>query len=438
MPASYETDLYRRLKGEIDAISVIDTHEHLQRESELPTGDDVHFGRFFLHYAGSDLVSAGMPPADLQKLKTDTGLTPKDRWKLIAPWYAKTWNTAYFEAIRIALRDIYDIDDLSEETVDDLTARMGERLKPGFTREVFDMAGIDYAMNNPFGPNPVFNPDFGHDCFICDMVLDWFTALPLAQLSEESGIEIWYLDDLLRVIDFYFERDADAAGAAKVGMAYGRKLYFEDVPKSAVEGTFNKLFRYKEQMATEERRPLEDFLLHYLVKKCGEYDIRMKFHTGLQEGNANFITNSRAAHMLNLFNKYPKTKFDMYHISYPYDSELTVIGKNFPNVTIDFCWMWAINPAAARRALSEMLDTVPANKIHGFGGDYIFVEGTYGHLAQARQGVTRVLCKKVEEGRYTEDYALKVARMLFRENALENFGLEDRRKKSLERAEKQN
>ena len=40
------------------------------------------------------------------------------------------------------------------------------------------------------------------------------------------------------------------------------------------------------------------------------------------------------------------------------------VAKNFASVAMDFCWMWIINPAVGRRALSDMLDTVPANKLH--------------------------------------------------------------------------
>jgi len=83
--------------------------------------------------------------------------------------------------------------------------------------------------------------------------------------------------------------------------------------------------------------------------------------------------------------------------------------------------MWIINPAVGRRTLSAMLDTVPAKKNHGFGGDYGFVEGTYGHAIIAKREITRVLCEKVEEGRFTEEYAIKVATTLLRDNAKENF-----------------
>ncbi|MHB9106902.1 MAG: amidohydrolase family protein [Armatimonadota bacterium] len=426
MAHHYETGLFRRLAAEVEKINMIDTHEHLQRDSELPPPERVSIARFFAHYAICNLASVGMPVADKLRIQdTVEGVDSEECWRLIKPWYGKTRNTAYFEALRIALRDLYGVEDFTDETIVPLTEAMRREVRPGFTRRVFDRAGIDYAMNNPLGHRLIYNPDFDPQCFIVDMV-DHFTTLQVVQLADESGREIGCLDDYLRVIDFYFERDARYAGAFKVGRAYDRTLYWEDVPRSTVEGTFNRLLAVNDHPDRHEIRALEDFLLHYLVRKCGEYRLRMKFHTGFHEGNGNHITNSHVALLTNLFLKYPGTAFDIYHISYPYEEEAALIAQTFPNVTINFCFVWIANPAVGRRALSEMLDFVPVGKMHGFGGDYIFVEGSYGHAVMARREITRVLCEKVEEGRFTEEYALEVARLLLRDNALANFDLEKR------------
>ncbi|MBN1349160.1 amidohydrolase family protein [candidate division KSB1 bacterium] len=433
MSQSYKTDLYRRIHEELSRIPIIDCHEHLQRERELPVGDDIHIGRFFAHYANCDLVSSGMPVEAMANVQTDPSLSPSDRLKLIEPFYRRSWNTAYCESLRIAIRDLYGIEDFAADSIENLTDAMKQRIKPGFTRKVFDRANIEFALQNPFGPHQIYNPDFEFECFICDMV-DCFTGFPIKELERESDSDIQCLDDYLKVIDFYFERDASTASAFKVGRAYDRTLFWDDVPKSAVERTFNRLLAFNDRPDRKDIQALEDFILHYLCQKCGDYALRMKYHTGIQEGNGNFITNSRAALMANLFMKYPKTGFDIYHISYPYHEELITLAKNFPNVTIDFCWMWVINPAAGRRALSDMLDSVPANKLHGFGGDYIFVEGTYGHSVIARREIARVLCEKVAEGRFSEAYALQIGNMLLRENALENFNLKTRREAFRKRA----
>jgi len=176
----------------------------------------------------------------------------------------------------------------------------------------------------------------------------------------------------------------------------------------------------------EELRAIQDYLVHFSLQQCARYDLVAKFHTGLHEGNGNTITNSRAALLANLFARYPTVRFDIYHISYPYQDELATLAKNFPNVAIDFCWMWIINPAAGRRALSEYLDAVPANKIHGFGGDFIFIEGTYGHAVMAKESIAWVLAEKVSDGDMTVDRAIQVGTWLLRDNPIRWFGLRDK------------
>ncbi len=427
MANPYQTELFKDLYRDVRQIRIVDCHEHLQPEGDLPSAGQAHIGRFFAQYASSDLISAGMPAADMQLVRDGAnGLNAQSRWALLKPWYRRAWHTAYCECLRIALRDLYDCEDFSDETVDSLTDAMRRRIQPGFTRTVLDRAGIDFAMNQTAGSRKIYETGFDHECFIVDMI-DGFTRFPLADLQAESGLPIRCLDEYLRVIDAYFAKYAGIAGAFKVPRAYDRSLYWADVTRAAAEGPFNRLLAFNDGLDGCERQALENFIMHYLCRACGDAGLRMKFHTGLQEGNGNHITNSRAALLANLFLKYPQTSFDIYHLSYPYQEEVVTLVKNFPNVSVDFCWMWIINPAAARRALADLLDAVPLNKIHGFGGDFVFVEGSYGHAEIARREITRVLCDKIEEGRFSEDQARTAARMLLRDNALENFGLLERR-----------
>ena len=282
MSYAFETALYQRIRSELNKVPIIDCHEHLQRESELPTGDQAHIGRFFMHYASCDLVSAGMPLAEMTRVQDGTnGLSATERWAFLKPWYCKARNTAYFDALRIAFRDLYGVEDLADDTVEPLTATMRRQIRPGFTRAVFNKAGIDYAMNNPFTPKPIFNPDYGTDCFIVDM-FDDFTTFPIARLAEDSGLDIKCLGDYLQVIDFYFARDGHCASAFKVSRAYDRPLIWDDVARSTVEGTFNRLLVANDCLDQQSIHALEDFIMHYLVRKCGEYDLRLKFHTGFQ------------------------------------------------------------------------------------------------------------------------------------------------------------
>ena len=431
----HQSDLYKRIRAEVDKVKLIDTHEHQTYPHDLAEMKKIDFGRFFTHYASCDLRSAGMPPEDMTQVADENSKwTTKKKWQALKPYYEKSWNTGYCECLRIAMRDLYGIEDLRDDTIELLSEKMNAVPRKTWTRKVFDKAGIDIALQNNTSPGPVYARIRYPELYLYDMS-DEFTGFgSIGVLSKDSGIDVYGLSDYLRVIDWYFDKYADEASAFKIGRAYDRTLFFEDVPFGDAERVFNELRKFNNRPARRDIQALEDFIVHHIVRRCGEYNLPVKFHTGLQEGNSNNITNSRAILLTNLFMKYPKTKFDIYHISWPYTEELINACKNFPNVTIDFCWAWIFNPPASRRYLADMLETVPLNKIHGFGGDFIFVEGTYGHSQIARRGIAQVLTKKVKEGRFSEEYAVKAAQRLLRENALENFRVEEKRKVFAKRA----
>ena len=56
------SDLATRITEVVNGIPVVDTHEHLLSEEERSRAA-VDFSYLFPHYAASDLISAGMPPA---------------------------------------------------------------------------------------------------------------------------------------------------------------------------------------------------------------------------------------------------------------------------------------------------------------------------------------------------------------------------------------
>ena len=82
-----------------------------------------------------------------------------------------------------------------------------------------------------------------------------------------------------------------------------------------------------------------------------------------------------------------------------------------------------MSPFAAINALVEYLDFVPANKICGFGGDFCFVDGVYGHQYLARENIARALSIKIDEGVFDLDKAKQIAKMILHDNPLAIFEL---------------
>jgi uncharacterized protein len=252
----------------------------------------------------------------------------------------------------------------------------------------------------------------------------------LDYIYKHYSIRVRNLDDWLEAL----EKELDYMLATyqvrilKSAIAYSRSLRFEKVDYTVARGLFAKsLGKWsidgQQGQTPEFPRELQDFMMHYVLSLANKRNLTFQFHTGLQEGNGNVLTNSDPALMINLFMEYPDVNFDLFHISYPYQGVASALCKNFANVTLDMCWAHIISPHASIQALHDFLDAVPYNKISAFGGDYLFVDGVYGHLQLARENVSRVLAEKVELGIFSQDKAVEIGKALLYDNPKRIFKL---------------
>lgn len=44
-------------------------------------------------------------------------------------------------------------------------------------------------------------------------------------------------------------------------------------------------------------------------------------------------------HLLSVINDYKEVQFDLFHGNWPYMGEFLFLGKNYPNVHLDLCWL---------------------------------------------------------------------------------------------------
>jgi predicted TIM-barrel fold metal-dependent hydrolase len=261
------------------------------------------------------------------------------------------------------------------------------------------------------------------------------TAIEAIGRSEDRRIHT--LKDLCNTVKAKFDRHQSRVVGVKIPTAYNRPIFFEKTTYSEAEEAFNEIYRTKlfkrievppkgdkrvpADVGAEKLIPLQDYMVHLIVQEAEARRLPVQIHTGLQEGNENIVVHSKPTHLVNLFMEYKNAKFDIFHGGWPYSSELGALAKNFPNVYIDMCWMHVISDTRSRAALSEWLDEVPANKIMGFGGDYSFVEGAYGHAVMAKENIARVLASKVDERVFSIDEAKKYATWLLRDNPIRLF-----------------
>lgn len=255
-------------------------------------------------------------------------------------------------------------------------------------------------------------------------------SVQLRQIERESGLSICSFDDWLSACEIILDK-AIARGvvALKNGLAYVRSLNYARTTRYEAEKEFNRLLKSRmfpdwQASGLVPNKAFQDYMQHVVLNLANTRGLTYQFHTGLQEGNGNFIRDSHPALLTNLFLEYPDVTFDLFHIGYPYQQVLSALAKNFPNVMLDMCWAHIISPTASINALIEWLDAVPANKISAFGGDYAIIDAVYGHQYMARVNVSRALEHKVNEGAFDLERAQEIAKMLLYDNPVRIFKLQ--------------
>lgn len=417
------------LQDQIEATPFIDTHEHLVEESVRLRGepgsrlfpcDD--WALLFSHYLDSDLVSAGMPEADRARFLAPE-VSSDEKYRLVAPYWERTRHTGYAQAVRLTLRGLYGEDDLTADSYPRLAEKYREGIRPGFYRYILqEKAGIEYCQVNSL--QRIFMETEQPDLLRQDLsIVALASGLDREEVEAQSGRTADTLEGWLEVIDWHFHAYGPRAVAVKSQSAYQRRLDYTAVETSAAASLFARHAR-RESLSPQEMKLLQDYLMRYCLRKATEYGLPVKLHTGYYAGHRRMPLERvrlNAADLCPLLTDFPETRFILMHVGYPYQDEFIALAKHYPNVTIDLCWAWIINPAASVRFVREFLLAAPANKLLTFGGDYIPVEPVYGHARIARLGLARALTSLVEDGWLRAEEAPPLIQRLMHGNARELF-----------------
>lgn len=413
-----------RIKQFIDSLTVFDTHEHLIDPEMLKKADFLDFAMLFLENGYDDLISAGMPDT-LFNTFFSPSLTPAAKWKIIGPYWKKSFNTANNKILIRTINDIYNINHLDSVTVSVLS----ETMKRSWSGEWFDnimkkLCKIDFVIQD----GQHIRQEKGYVKY-AGRFNPWIlvrSKYAIDSIAIRQIDPIYTLEGFVKSMSNAFEKAVTSGMAVtKIDIAYQRQISFDNVSADAARKVFKILVSGDEdlRLSYKDAKPLQDYMIYQLLGMARDHKIPVAFHTGFQAGNSNYITNSDPSLLTNIFIAFPDLKFVLFHGSYPFGGELSALAKTFKNVSIDMNWTYDISPAYAERYLNEWIETVPLNKIMAFGGDQRMVEMTYGSLLVAKKVVTDVLTEKVKDHYFSEEEAKTAARMLLHDNGMEFYNI---------------
>ncbi len=420
---------YSELRNYLDKLPVIETHEHYTGATG-PVEDVLAF--LVENYYFSDLLSAGFgQEAELDALTDKTKLELADRFNLFRQIWQKSRFTAYAQGLARGLLTCWDrqvpqnLTELAElanllQKRDEatFTKQMEKQQIKAMVVDIFDLEPYlngqikDYSAYCRFAfPLPAYH-DIRSKSDI--MRLEPYLARPIRTLADylEAFAGLWH-----KALDF-------GIVAVKDQSAYRRSLAYKNPAQAEAENVFNQIISQPRQVfATEQLQILDDYLFQAFMRLAGQADIPVQLHTGHMAGIRNEISKTNAVQLIPLLELHQDVRFGLFHGNWPYLDEYLFLGKNYPNVWLDLCWVQQIDPLYSIQLMKRAVMTVPHSKILAFGGDTSQIEWAVGYLELARDNVARALSDLVDENWLDLAEAKQVAVDWFYNNANEFFRL---------------
>ncbi len=423
--------IFDRLLGCIAQMPLVDCHEHLRGpDRDLEKAPAEPITALATMYFMSDLWAAGASDVEITLLQSEIATTD-EKWPVFSRLWAGAEHTAYARVTKLVLKEVYGIKKLTRESLDLIAEQLATR-DPAYYLKVIDDAGIKAVIADVLFPppwerpiryfgNPVLKeflngeflmPDIWHPVFN----LPYYHEIRFREFIDFvgtlAGVNITSLGEYEEAMFDLIKQSKDlGAIALKDQSAYRRVIAYDLPARSDAERIFNKLLiDPRNQLAWPEAKPLDDYLFHQFMRFARELDLPVQLHTGHMAQIRNRVDKTNAAHLAPVLELHSEVQFDLFHGNWPYMGDLLFLGKNYPNVNLDMCWVNMIDPLYAQELLKRAVMTVPHAKIFGFGGDYFAApEFSVAHLQIAREVIASALADLVECGWLEEEEAIRVA-----------------------------
>jgi hypothetical protein len=315
-------------------------------------------------------------------------------------------GSAYYSHFLAGIRILYGLDEpyFTKRGIAVLSEKIAENYgnREDWYQRAVEKAGFDIMFLDQYWNN--FNVDIDNRYFALAFNINSLVSsisdpsTPAAggesdlndtyAVAEQEGHTIETLDDYLGFADHMLKKFVEHGSVClKNSLAYSRSLDFQDVSHEKAKELFE---RRSQGLSNGEKKSLQDFMFHWIIKKSIEVNLPIQIHTGYLAGNGNTLENSSPTKLSNLFLSYPEARFVLFHGSYPWTGEFSALGKMFPNVYLDLVWLPQISRESAVGGLDEMLDGVPYNKFF-WGGDCHFIEESTGSLEFGKSVVAEVV-----------------------------------------------
>ena len=202
---------------------------------------------------------------------------------------------------------------------------------------------------------------------------------------------------------------------------------FRPVNDSEMEAALSR----RGQAGTFERDTYASFVNEAFLTELEKHGSEIVFQFSFAAEPLPFETGSRVSQrtlgqLAEMIARHPRLRFQCFLASRHANQSLCTMARELPNFSLAGYWWHNFFPNAISQVLAERLEMLPANKQVGFFSDAYCVEWTYAKAVIVRKQMARVLADKIEQGQYSVEEAVAIARAVLFESPQTLLGMKPR------------
>jgi hypothetical protein len=418
----------------LNAITVFDVHTHLDATQMSARG--LH-NVLLYHMVISDLYAAGCPSGNRLSWIADKAKA-HNRIKEALPYLKYIQNTSCFWGVKIILKDLYGWDKpITEDNWQKIDSIIREKSTDStWAREILKKANIARC-----GTELCLRGDGSYDD-VLDYALEWAffmrtqwgqNDIPLFELErtwEDTGPTPPLPVTLDRLTYPRLKKTIKTVADVHKAM----KHYCDLIPYDEVLATAQHLsteMNYREVTDDQMQKALDNrdnateedcdtyasYLMYAFLEELEKHSHEIVFQfslaaEALPHESASICRQETILQLSKIIQKFPKLKFQCTLASRHANQSLCTLARELPNFSLSGYWWHSFFPGAIKQVMEERLDMLPANKQIGFFSDAYHVDWCYAKSVIVRRQLAHVLSQKIDQGQYSIDDALQIAKQI--------------------------
>jgi glucuronate isomerase len=426
--------LVRTLEQALAEVPVLDIHTHLVGGKLGARGlHDV----LLYHMVVSDLYAAGCPSGARLTQYPDWPNVDEAHARIAEaiPYLPLVRNTSSAWGVRTILADLYDWKEpITTDNWRRLDAIIRERADDrAWHHEILDRLNIRRTGTE------IARREAGEDADRLQYALEWgfFTRCQWGEFDTalyeiercwgrkpESPSPIGSggrppTERVIRTLDDVHAAIAHYVGAIPYGQVLSTATHIStDIDFRIVsDAEMEDALRRRDRAGPAERDLYASYINEAFLTELEKHADEIVFQFSFGAEPLPYETGSRLSQrtigqVAEMIGRHPRLRFQCFLSSRHANQALCTLARELPNFSLAGYWWHNFFPDVIRQVMAERLDMLPVNKQVGFFSDAYCVEWTYAKAIIVRKQMARVFAENVEQGQYTVDDALSIARSI--------------------------